>query len=64
MSQFLEGILGRLTTLFDPQELGVAAEILATRRDLISLLQGGRPARLVSGWRWEVIGADLLAALQ
>lgn len=46
------------------EELGIAAEILATRRDLISLLQGGRPTRLVTGWRWPVIGEDLVAALQ
>lgn len=46
------------------EELGIAAEILATRRELTTLLQGGRPARLLSGWRREVIGEDLLAAAQ
>jgi ribonuclease D len=43
-------------------ELGVAAELLATRRELESIVRGERTAEVLSGWRREVIGAELLAA--
>jgi ribonuclease D len=44
-------------------ELGVASEILATRRDLTALLTGQRDIRLTTGWRLETIGTKLLEAL-
>ncbi len=44
-------------------ELGLAPEVLATRRDLEQLARGEAPAALRSGWRSEVIGKRLLAAL-
>lgn len=42
-------------------ELGVAAELLATRRDLESLARGGEAA-VLRGWRREVVGEELRAA--
>ncbi len=44
-------------------ELGIAAEILATRGDLTALLRGERDLRPLGGWRLAVIGEALLAAL-
>jgi ribonuclease D len=44
-------------------ELGISPEVLATRRDLEQLARGEPPAALQSGWRNEVIGKRLLAAL-
>jgi ribonuclease D len=43
--------------------LGVAPEILATRRDMERLAGGARDVALLSGWRREAIGAELLKAL-
>lgn len=44
-------------------ELGIAAELLATRGDLAAMLRGSREARPLRGWRRAVIGDALLAAL-
>jgi ribonuclease D len=44
-------------------ELGVAPEILATRRDLERLAGGRRDAAPLNGWRHQAIGAQLLNAL-
>ena len=38
-------------------ELGIEAEVLASRRDLAALLRGVPPAHLVSGWRAAEISA-------
>jgi ribonuclease D len=43
-------------------ELGVAAEVLATRRELESIVRGESTAEVLSGWRRDVVGAELLAA--
>ena len=43
--------------------LGVAPEILATRKELAGLLRGEYEQRVTGGWRREVIGAELLAAV-
>lgn len=45
------------------QALGIAAELLATRRDLERIAQGGRDVAPLRGWRRAVIGDALLAAL-
>ncbi|HEY1724839.1 MAG TPA: ribonuclease D [Steroidobacteraceae bacterium] len=45
------------------RELGIAPEILATRRDLQRLLNGEREGGPLSGWRRGVIGERLLQAL-
>ena len=43
-------------------ELGIAAELLASRRDLASLVIGDSTnARVLTGWRRDVIGERLLA---
>lgn len=44
-------------------ELGLSPEVLATRRDLEQLARGEVPESLASGWRRDVIGAPLRAAL-
>ena len=45
------------------RELGLAPELLATRRDLERLVAGARDGDLLKGWRRAVIGERLLAAL-
>jgi ribonuclease D len=44
-------------------QLGVAPELLATRRDLERLAGGAQDGPLLRGWRREVIGERLLAAV-
>ena len=44
-------------------ELGVSPEVLATRRDLEQLARGDAPEALRRGWRREIIGERLRAAL-
>jgi ribonuclease D len=44
-------------------ELGLAPELLATRRDLERLAGGQRDGAPLSGWRRAAIGAELLKAL-
>lgn len=43
--------------------LGVAPELLATRKELTCLLRGEQDQRVTSGWRREVIGEALLSAV-
>ena len=45
------------------QGLGLSPEVLATRRDLEQLAEGGREVSVLHGWRRTVIGEPLLAAL-
>jgi len=45
------------------RELGIAPEILATRRDMQRLVSGARDGGPLSGWRRAVIGERLLLAL-
>lgn len=44
-------------------ELGIAPELLATRRDLVALMRGERDGRPLTSWRREVVGDALLSAL-
>ena len=44
-------------------ELGLAPEVLATRREMEKLVSGARDGAVLSGWRREVIGERLLSAL-
>jgi ribonuclease D len=44
------------------QELNVAPELLATRRDITGILNGQEDCRVLKGWRRGVIGDKLLAA--
>ena len=45
------------------QTLNLSPEVLATRRDIEILAEGGRDVGMLQGWRREVIGAPMLAAL-
>ena len=45
------------------RELGIAPEILATRRDMERLIAGARDEGPLAGWRRGVIGERLLSAL-
>lgn len=42
---------------------GISAEVLATRRDLTAIVRGARDAPPLAGWRRQVVGERLLAAL-
>jgi len=45
-------------------DLGLAAETLASRRDLSAVITGeGRDSKILSGWRRRLIGEQLLALL-
>ena len=46
----------------EAEALGIAPEVLATRRDVEALAQGVRDNALLCGWRRTVIGEKLLAA--
>jgi ribonuclease D len=44
-------------------EMGLSAEVLATRRDLTAIVRGARDVAPLTGWRKAVVGERLLAAL-
>ena len=43
------------------EELGLAAELVAPRKELSAAMQGERELRVFSGWRRKVVGETLLA---
>ncbi len=45
------------------EELGIPAEVLGSKRDIQALLKNQPNARLTNGWRAELIGKDLAAAV-
>jgi ribonuclease D len=45
------------------QALGLSPEVLATRRDIEQLAEGGRDVAILQGWRRQIIGEPMLAAL-
>ena len=45
-------------------ELRISPELLATRRDIEQLVFSARPDRLARGWRRDIIGERLLAAVK
>ena len=45
------------------QTLGLSPEVLATRRDIEQLAEGGRNVAILHGWRRAIIGEPMLAAL-
>jgi len=45
------------------RELGMAPEILATRREMERLVAGARDGAVLKGWRRQVVGERLLGAL-
>lgn len=44
-------------------DLGLSPEVLATRRDLELLAEGSRDVGVLRGWRRDVVGTRMLAAL-
>ena len=44
-------------------DLGLSPEVLATRRDLEQLADGRHDVAVLKGWRRDVIGDRMLAAL-
>ena len=45
------------------EELQIPAEILGSKREISALIRGDRSGKLGSGWRYQVVGEELLAAL-
>jgi len=45
------------------EDVGISPEVLATRRDLQGLLNGRRDVEPLKGWRREIVGEALLAAV-
>ncbi|HJS89154.1 MAG TPA: ribonuclease D [Steroidobacteraceae bacterium] len=45
------------------RELGISPEVLATRRDLERLAEGSQDIAALTGWRRDVVGEQLLAAI-
>ena len=46
-------------------DLGIAAETVASKRELSAvIISGNRKSRVFGGWRAELIGNELLALLQ
>ena len=60
-----KALAGRLAGVVDAHaaELGISAEILATRGELKALAMGERDVPALTGWRRAEIGEKLLAAL-
>jgi ribonuclease D len=46
----------------EAEKLGIAAEVLGSKRDIQALLNGATNCRLTTGWRRQVVGEQLLAA--
>ena len=46
------------------EQHGISAPLLATRRDIEALVRGRRDLALLEGWRRELVGAELLAAVE
>ena len=46
----------------EAEKLGIAPEILATRKDVTGILAGRDDLRVLNGWRREIIGERLLEA--
>ena len=44
--------------------LGLAAELIAPRKELSAAMQGERNLRVFSGWRQELVGGELLGLLE
>jgi ribonuclease D len=44
--------------------LGLAAELLAPKKELSAVMLGNRDSRVLNGWRRELIGDELLGLLE
>ncbi len=60
-----KSLLNKLLRLVDnkAQQLGLSRSVLCPRKDLEALLHGERELQLLSGWRHEQLGKELLAQL-
>lgn len=60
----LQARVRHLSTILQKRatDLGIAAEVLATRRDLESIVRGANEAEVLQGWRLAAVGQELLAA--
>jgi len=58
LQKLLQKRLGEIAT-----ELVIQPEVLATRRELVALARGNRDVPALRGWRREVVGERLLAAM-
>jgi ribonuclease D len=56
----------QLTKILDnvAGQLNIPASLLATRRDLMAMVQGERTLNVLQGWRREVVGDNLLEQLE
>lgn len=59
-------LLAKVSTLMtfvrnEAERMGIASELLATRRDVEQLVFSGRADRVMAGWRREVMGEKLVA---
>ena len=46
------------------EQLGVAAEIIASKKELSAILHGNQNSRVFTGWRQEIVGNKLLEMLK
>ena len=42
------------------EKLGIAAEVLASKRDINAIIRGTDNARALQGWRLDIVGEELL----
>jgi ribonuclease D len=47
----------------EAEKLGIATEVVGSKRDIQALMKNDAQCRLTSGWRREIVGEQLLAAL-
>ncbi len=63
----VDHMVDMMTTLvrFRAQENDIASAVLADNKDLVKLARGyGEETELLSGWRWELVGEELLALME
>ena len=58
----LKAMQGRVADVADG--LGLAAELLAPKKELSAVMLGNRESRVLNGWRRELVGDDLLGLLE
>jgi hypothetical protein len=42
----------------------LTSSLISTRKDIENIVSGGRDNRLLDGWRYEVIGVEMLRILK
>ena len=58
-----EAVFGRGGVRAEAEKLGVANEVLGSKRDIQALIRNEPGCRLTIGWRKQIVGDQLLAAL-